>query len=213
MIPSRFATEYPERCLKLLGLFEHVAHEQDLLGTFSIMLASSILLVPLERAKNEHPIRQERGGGLQASLKRLERRKWLAADFWAGTPPGEWRFSRIMGDPNDVQHWCDEKGESSFALTASTMQKRRVGEVLRVLRNALAHGNIVYLNEHGHEIEGERVQYLAFLSRYEETEGDRERAETYRLVTVRETDFLPFIHAWGQWVVAHHAHDSELRVA
>jgi hypothetical protein len=177
------------------------------------MLASSIILVPLERAKNEHPIQQEQGGGLQGSLKKLEKRKWLAADFWAGAPPGEWRFSRIMGDPNNVQHWLDEKGDSSFAENANTIQRRRVGEVLRVLRNALAHGNIVYLNEHGQEIQGERVQHLAFLSRYEESEGDREKAETYRVVTVRETDFLPFIRAWAQWVVAHHQHDHELRVA
>lgn len=213
MIPSRFATEYPERCLQLLGLFEPIAHQQDLLGTFSIMLASSILLVPLERAKNEHPIQQEQGGGLQASLKKLEKRKWLAADFWAGAPPGEWRFSRVMGDPNDVQHWLDERGDSSFAENANTIQRRRVGEVLRVLRNALAHGNIVYLNEHGQEVQGERVQHLAFLSRFEESEGDRNKAETYRVVTVRETDFLPFIRAWAQWVVAHHQHDRELRVA
>lgn len=213
MIPGRFATEYPERCLELLNAFEPVAHERDLVGSFSVMLASSILLVPWERAKNEHPIRQEKGGALQTNLRRLERRKWLEADFWTDAAPGEWHFSRIIGDPNDVQHWHNERGDPSFSENANTIQKRRVGEVLRVLRNALAHGNIVYLNEQGQEIQGERVQHLAFLSRYEENEGDRKKAETYRVVTVRETDFLPFVRAWAIWVAAHHDQDQELRVA
>ena len=52
MIPIRFATEYPERCLQLLEAFEPIAQDRDLFGTFSVMLASSILLVPWERASN-----------------------------------------------------------------------------------------------------------------------------------------------------------------
>lgn len=213
MIPDRFATEYPERCLQLLDLFEPIANDNDLFGTFSVMLASSILLVPWERANNKHPLTQEHGGGLQAALKALEKQKWQAAAFWQDKAPGEWRFSRIMGDPNNSHVWQDEENRSSFAAEANTIERRRVGEVFRVLRNALAHGNIVYLDENGAETEGERVQHIAFLSRYEETEEQRAASDTYRLVTVRETDFLPFIRAWAQWVVAHHDHNQDLRVA
>lgn len=43
-----------------------------------------------------------------------------------------------------------------------------------------------------------RVAHIAFLSRYEETEEQKATAETYRLVAVRETDFLPFVRAWAQ---------------
>lgn len=213
MIPQRFATEYPERCLQLLEAFEPIAHDHDLFGTFSVMLASSILLVPWERASNRHPLKQEHGGGLQAALKSLEKRKWLEADFWADTGPGEWRFSRIMDDPNNAYEWKDDSGNPSFWAEANTIHKRSVGEVFRVLRNALAHGNIVYLDEKGWETGGSRVQHIAFLSRYEESEQQRAAAETYRLVTVRETDFLPFVRAWAHWVVAYHQHDHELRVA
>lgn len=127
--------------------------------------------------------------------------------------PGEWRFSRIMGDPNDAYEWKDEAGNPSFSVEANTIDKRSVGEVFRVLRNALAHGNIVYLDERGWETNGARVQHIAFLSRYEESVEQRAAGETYRLVTVRETDFLPFVRAWALWVVAHHLQDRELRVA
>ena len=115
MIPKRFATEYPERCLQLLEAFEPIAHDRDLFGTFSVMLVSSILLVPWERADNKHPLTQEHGGNFQASLKALKKRRWLDADFWAGNDPGDWRFSRIMGDPNNVWDWRDEQDRPSFS--------------------------------------------------------------------------------------------------
>ena len=214
MIPQRFAVEYPERCLQLLRVFEAIAQERDLYGTFSVMLAASILIIPWERANGRHPLTQEQGGDLNAGLRRLARQRWLAAEFWHDTPAGEWRFSRIIGDPNDVRAWKDEEGRPSFSPEANTVGRRRVGEVFRVLRNALAHGNIVYLDKRGRETAGARVQHIAFLSRYEENQEQHEAAETYRLVTVRETDFLPFVRAWALWVYHHHHHrDEDLRVA
>jgi hypothetical protein len=80
---------------------------------------------------------------------------------------------------------------------ANTIGRRRAIEVLRVLRNALAHGSIVYLDEDGHEVAGARVEWLGFLSRYEETPEQREAGETYRLVAAREADFLNFVKAWA----------------
>lgn len=215
MIPNRFATEYPERCLQLLEAFKPIAAKQELSSSFSVMLASSILLVPWERANNKHPLKQEHGGSLQLALKALEKKRWLTADFWEGIDPGDWRFSRIMGDPNKTSQWKDENGKRSFSVVANTIQGRKVRDVFRILRNALAHGNIIYLDKDGFETNGAQVQHLAFLSRYEEDEKEREAGETYRLLTVRENDFLPFVQAWANWVVAHHQHDRdyELRVA
>jgi hypothetical protein len=64
----------------------------------------------------------------------------------------------------------------------------------------LAHGNVVYLDENGFETRGAQVQYLAFLSRYEETQKQRERAKTYRLVVTTEEGFLHFVKAWAAWL-------------
>lgn len=82
MIPNRFATEYPERCLALLEAFEAIARDRDLTGTFSVMLASSVLLVPLERIKAAHPLPQECESNLAAALGRLDAQKWSAAKFF-----------------------------------------------------------------------------------------------------------------------------------
>ncbi len=212
MTPERFATEYPERCLSLLGAFEEIAERHDLVGTFSVMLASSVLIIPWERVRNQHPLTQEAGGELQREMRALERARWIAADFWEGNPPTSWKFSLVTGDPNNVHGWTDAEERPSFSNEANTIQRRTVGEVFRVLRNALAHGNIVYLDRNGQETPGNRVEHLAFLSRYEETPQQRAASETYRLVTVREREFLAFVRAWAQWV-SRFAVNDDLRAA
>ncbi|MES2844746.1 MAG: hypothetical protein V4747_06950, partial [Pseudomonadota bacterium] len=195
--------------IDMLDAFAPIAHQQDLLGTFSIMLASSVLLVPLERAKVAHPLKQEQGGNLQSALDSLARQRWLEAEFWKGNATGDWRFSRIMGKPDNTHAWLNKAGQQSFSPEANTIGKRKLGEVLYVLRNALAHGNIIYLDEKGHEEKGNRVEHLAFLSRCEPQEDE---ANTYQLVTVREKDFLPFIKAWAQWIAAHNIQHIDDRV-
>jgi hypothetical protein len=201
MIPNRFATEYPERCLELLNEFEPIARERGLLGTFSVMLASSVLLVPLERVKASHPLSQEHQSNLSAALGRLDAQKWHDAEFWNGLPSGEWRFSRIMADANNTYSWQDKAGNPSFSPEANTIERRTVREVLYVLRNALAHGNIIYLASNGHEEKGSKVEHLAFLSR---CEPDAAENNTFQLVTVKEADFLPFIKSWVTWIRGHH---------
>lgn len=212
MIPKRFAIEYPERCLHLIDAFESLARRHDLMGTFSIMMAATVLIVPIERAKNNHPMSQEKGGAFQAALKRLMKQKWLNADFWPDGNIGDWRFSRIMGDPNVPHDWTDDQGRQSFSAEANTINTRSVDDVLRVLRNALAHGNVLYLDGNGHETENKRVEYLGFLSRYEETDEQRATGETYRLLAVREPDFLPFVRAWATWVAGHDPQDDTAQV-
>lgn len=210
MIPDRFATDYPKRCLELLAAFEPIAKDQDLFGTFSIMLASSVLLIPMERVKGAHPLTQERESNLQVALNALAGQKWLEAEFWQGQAPGDWRFSRIMANPDDTWGWHNKAGQPSFSPEANTISKRKADAVLYVLRNALAHGNIIYLAENGQEEKGSRVEHLAFLSRCEAEEGEN---NTYQLVTVREADFLPFVRAWASWVAGHHKQHIDDRVA
>lgn len=201
MIPNRFATEYPERCLALLEEFEPIARERGLTGTFSIMLASSVLLVPIERVKAAHPLPQERQSNLCVALGRVRGQKWADAEFWGETPIGDWRFSRIMQNPDNSSAWHDRAGRPSFSEEANTIKKRTVSDVIYVLRNALAHGNIIYLAANGQEEKGNPVEHLAFLSR---CEAEVATDNTYQVVIVGEADFLPFIKAWANWIKSHH---------
>jgi hypothetical protein len=106
-----------------------------------------------------------------------------------------------MNGPDNTYGWHDKAGRPSFSPEANTIQKRTVSEVFYVLRNALAHGNIIYLAANGQEEKGNRVEHLAFLSR---CEAEAAPDNTYQVVTVAEADFLPFIKAWATWVARHH---------
>src|SRR5437868_1801593 len=185
MIPARFAVEYPERCLSLLGELEPSARKHGLVASFSILVASSAILIPYERMRSHHPMhRKGQDGDLSRALRSLDKKElFYNAHFWKESSPGDWRFSRILTEPKDVGGWRDEDKRHPMAVDAkNTIAFRNAGQVVRVIRNSLAHGNIVYLNAQGLEVEGTKVAFLAFLSRYEETEESRKLAETYRLL-------------------------------
>lgn len=200
-VPSRFAIEYPQRALELIRLVEEPARRRDLVGSFGLLAAAAVLTIPYERMNASHFLHdQEKDYDLAAQLKNLEKVKFLAAPFWQGAARGEWRLSRIMHSVDQVDKWTDREGRPSLSAAANTIQKRKAGEVIRVLRNALAHGNIIYLDTDGREIAGNRMAYMAFLSRYEETDEQRKVAKTYRVVVVPEDEFLRFVKAWASWV-------------
>jgi hypothetical protein len=201
-VPTRFVVEYPERCLKLLDRVECWARKERLVGSLALLVASAAFVIPYERIKAAHPMHKDEDDGLNEALRKLDKKeKFVNAPFWAGEAPGSWRYSRIMNNANDTSHWLDEDGKHPVGKDASNLiGKKTAGTVLRVIRNALAHGNVVYLSSDGLEEPGKDLKYLAFLSRYEETDEDKKRSETYRLVVASQHDFLAFVRAWANWI-------------
>ena len=201
-VPDRFTIEYPQRALQLIELLEEPARKHDLLGSFGLLAAAAILTIPYERMRASHVLVDgERDVDLVKSLKTLEKTKFFEAPFWQSAPDvGAWRQSRIVNSVDEVHGWHDQEGRHPLSDDANTIENRKAGEVLRVLRNALAHGNIIYLDKNGQEIAGNRMVYMAFLSRYEETPEQREQAETYRVLVTTEEAFLHFAKSWANWV-------------
>lgn len=205
MIPERFVAEYPQRCIALLEMFEPMARAERLMGSFSLLVASAVFVIPYERMQETHPLnRRGRVADLDNALRRLDKRElFLEAKFWDRADPGEWRFSRIMANQNDTMCWVDEDGIHPMAPQATnSMGSRKAGLVLRVVRNALAHGNVVYLNAAGFEQRHTEVQYLGFLARYEECKEQRKVSETYRLVVTTDENFFRFVKAWATWIAS-----------
>lgn len=201
-VPDRFAIEYPQRALQLIDLLEGPARHSDLLGSFGLLAASAVLTIPFERMKPSHFLHEEdRDADLVKSLKDLTKARFLEAPFWQSAPEANaWRQSRIMNSVDEVHAWHDEDGRHPLSDEANTIDKRKAEKVLRVLRNALAHGNIIYLDKDWREIAGNQMVYMAFLSRYEETEEEHAKAETYRVVVTTEEAFLHFVKSWAKWI-------------
>ncbi|MDR3473443.1 MAG: hypothetical protein P4M09_17430 [Devosia sp.] len=151
--------------------------------------------------KEDHILHRERDSDLACAPEQLKHTTFADAPFWNNRPPPTWRLSRVISAVNMVDAWLDPDGRHPFSQEAvNRVAGKRITEVLRVIRNALAHGNIIYLNEHGREVPGERMHFIAFLSRYEETDAQRKKAETYRVLFVREPDFLSFVKQWAGWI-------------
>jgi hypothetical protein len=201
MIPARFVVEYPLRCLELLQALEPTARKRKLLASFSLLAASGIFTIPYSRLKeHSHPLGEPpRCRSLYDALRIINKQKFLGAEFWRETQPGPWRFSRIVSRPNSTINWRDERGLHPMRADAQNMIGTcKVREVLWVIRNALAHGNIVYLDESGNESWGAEVRYLAFLTRHEELRAPPPKS--YDLVTATEESFLDFVKSWANWL-------------
>jgi len=203
-IPSRFAIEYPERALKLIRMLEMRARQREMIGSFGLLAATAVLTIPYERMQSRHFLhKQEVDSDLAGALKTLKKSPFLDAPFWRNKKPGNWWQSRIFGPVQNVDGWRNEHGLHPLAhdaVSKLTDQKRTGDEVIRVIRNALAHGNIIYLDKEFRESPGEQMVYMAFLSRYEATEAEKKISETYRLVVTGAEDFLEFVKCWASWI-------------
>lgn len=200
-VPDRFAIEYPQRCLELMGALEGFARDRQLMGSFALLAAASVLTIPFERMKAKHPLyKKDKDDQLTEALRGLEKIPFLEAPFWQGEP-GFWFQTRVMNDIYDSNNWKDAEGYRPLHDAAkNSIVARKTDKVLRPLRNALAHGNIFYLNGDGYEVAGDQMKFLAFASRYEESKEQQAESCTFRLIVAREEDFFQFVRSWAVWI-------------
>lgn len=138
--------------------------------------------------ERDHPLGTPEGQ-LHIAIKQLRKQPFAEAAFWDGGKPSFFRYAKIVTGAEDSVYWCDANGEHPLSSKAS----KDANTVLRTIRNALAHGNVVYLDKNGHETPGQRLVYLAFLSRHEKADG-------YRVAIFDEESFLAFLKAWIEWL-------------
>ena len=83
MVPARFVTEYPQRCLELIDALEETARRRELVGSFSLLAAAAVFVIPYERmASNKHPLHKARDIDLFTALKSLQKKPFISAQFW-----------------------------------------------------------------------------------------------------------------------------------
>ena len=189
MIPQRFVTEYPNRCGLLLDMLEPQARENSLVGSFALLVASAAFTIPFARMTEKgHPTGKPEKG-LSAAVEALKKKPFIEAPFWNGVPAAFFRYAKIVNDPEHAGSWQSDTGVHPI----KSEESKDGNTVLRTIRHALAHGNVVYLDEEGHESPGSLVRYLAFLSKHE-------RDPAYRVVIFDEEGFLAFLKCWIGWL-------------
>jgi hypothetical protein len=189
MLRQRFVTEYPDRCGQLLAMLEPKAREHDLVGSFALLVASAAFTIPFARMTEKgHPVGKPETA-LYAAIDDLKKMPFIKAPFWDKAEPGFFRYAKIVSEPENAAAWRDAADKHPL----ESHEPKDGYTILRLIRNALAHGNVVYLDKNGHETPGERLVYLAFLSKVDDGPG-------YRVAIFDEESFLVFLKAWIGWL-------------
>lgn len=101
-------------------------------------------------------------------------------------------FNLADGCPDDLlQALASDEAVACAKATPASV-------ILRVLRNALAHGGVVYLDKDGRATEGPAAMY-GFVS----TERNRRREVIgLNVLRIRQADFCVFLTAWTDWLTS-----------
>lgn len=148
---KNFFQDFPNRCVRLLDLGS-VATQADLDVTLLLAVAWQAIGVPLDRLKSSHPSGDAaQFNRAKKALSQILKKKCgtspLFQDGCGGFDPDAWKFK--VCDPEEVKSEC--------VGPMGTIEDEECGMIVRVLRNALAHGNL--------RTDGNPIKRLVFVSR------------------------------------------------
>ena len=209
MTPERFCTEVPQRMRRLLDSMYPIAVQQDLTTSFTLMVAMPLLMIPLERTATYKGAPANALSDVDTAkpfvraLLELKRGLFWEAFLCDPDLMRRWRFTEIAIRIDQPSQWRDSLDRHPMRPGARNHIKDQTVEyVLLTLRHALAHGNVVYLNENGDEAPGRRVTHMAFVA------AGRNSAD-HRVLIVEEVAFIEFLKTWASWL-ARYDTDSSL---
>ena len=217
--PQNYSLELPDRCLILLDELWPFAqkvylakqtHLGPLTSTFLLSMSMPIINLPIERIERcSHKLATHYASdqfvdpaAAAAILETLRSTTFGKAPFFT---TGAWRFVNCKAPPfpNIAEGLPDELAQEfeteSAASNAATMP---VSQWCSILRNALAHGGIAYLNEKGRTSYGEPVKMYVFVSgKYAPAiEGGPLQLTAVNLLRISEVDYWNFLHHWVAWL-------------
>lgn len=200
--------------LGLLDALQPIAQQRNLTASMALMVAMPLLIIPLERTNTKarapaNAINDVFGArSFVAALRQLKRRPFCEVFLQGPEQRSQWRYVEFAENINNPSAWRDSLGRHPLARGAQNdILEQDVNNILLTLRHALAHGNVVYLDENGHETPGRLVTHLAFVS--DTKPGNR----FYRVLIVEENAFIQFLRAWAQWISGFQINSSLRRAA
>jgi hypothetical protein len=206
--PLHYSTDIPERCKDLLDLLlGHIEDDANLLNkwggplrtTFLLSLATPMVVLPIERIFK--PVVQGRAGvanDAYVDAKLDDRiadvlgagRCFERAPFFEGKA---WRFVPEYPAFNVGAHWPAEVLDMLATAKAEECARTAdAADILLLLRNALAHGGITYLDRNGRETEA-ATNMLGFA-------GWARSREALRILRVSVGAFERFLREWADWI-------------
>lgn len=186
---TNFVQDFPSRCMGLLNLAESSARANDREVTLVLLVASAGFVIPFERlrkptlGKPAHPSGdRETYQEYAKSLEELMDTKFLGSELHReqSTVWQAGSLRSIQGDPDSWPELCQDK----------TLSKdKKVSNILKGIRNALAHGNIF--------TKGNPISSIIFVSVNTNNEGE---VKGFSFISTSPETFLSFLKAWFTFV-------------
>lgn len=186
-----FVQDFPRRCRDVLDAFSKPAKERDRDVTFLLMVAIAGFVMPYERLREGNSVQQPQLDRKRFSKEAAELRHLLdqtvAASGLFSDRGRSWCFGSLASAVGMPDEW-PELNEPE-ALSPDT----KVRDVLKCLRNGLAHCNVFSRSRNAN-----KIQELIFVSggRRQNSKGDI----PLRFLVVSPQDLRKFLLNWFNFV-------------
>lgn len=191
-----------------------------LTSTFLLSMSMPILNIPVERIERQidkaegesyADDRNLNADAVKAFEDVIRRGQLGAAPFYSD---GAWRFFAMREGPiPNISEGIPNNLADALSKDAAVEAARHMpaSQWISIIRNAMAHGGIAYLDEHGRSSHGTPVKMYAFVSgKYGKPRCQHAEAECryglgalegLNVLRVSETDFRDFLREWARWLV------------
>jgi len=177
-----------------------------LVTTFILAMSTPVLTLPIERVERHYGAETEgyvddrhlSAGVAEAVNENLGGSPLRKSKFFQ---QNTWRFGAMpyQAGLNFARHFPKELVESlGDEIALHEAARMPASKWASCLRNALAHGGVVYLDAEGRQSHGQPTEHLAFVSG-KPTE-DRSSFEEIRVLRISRDDYIGFIRRWVEWL-------------
>lgn len=205
-IPKHFSYEVSQRALELICKFYDGALDSERKdipeATFLLSVSIPIVILPIERIQkyikktdeshmNDVDLDRDLANAIKGAFNASE--KFCDQEFFK---EDEWQYDSLKkgkGFPNlAINGLTDEIEKQLTRLEAGQLSTCRF---FRILRNALAHGRVLYLNKDGRSSYGDDVHSFVFVS----TDKVNKPTEL-RILRINMADYRRFLGDWVAWM-------------
>ncbi len=210
-VPNHYSRDITARCHSLIkhllpfvrrGLPDDTEFGGPLSTTFLLAVATPMIVLPIERIYKPGQRRDGQVGDdtdldpvLAGELGNVlgDDRSFGAAPF---AKSSKWGYVSDHPPFNIAERWPEGLLDALAAPEAVEIAcKTPAKRILLNLRNALAHGGVAYLDEHGRNTDGQAAMFGfvgAILRNYKVT--------GLNILRVREEEFVAFLNDWADWL-------------
>jgi hypothetical protein len=184
---KNFIQDFPTRWGQILIEFEEQAQHRGREVTLVLAIAAVAIIIPLERLRKppdgvQNPFGdKEKYKKATGKFNEISDKKFLQSILWENEVES-WKIGIV--DEKEVKNEPEKWAISSRSLPSEV----KVKEILKHIRNALAHGNIFTLSDKNNQIEN-----IIFLSRIM---NDSVFSHQYSFLTVSPENFNQFLAKW-----------------